>query len=522
MGNGMSIVGQFESLEHAIGRLDRSLLVDRETATVVGEGRDSAFDDAAIVPAIRLEDLGDPRFCDDHRLRYPYLAGAMANGIGSAEIVESLGRAGMLGIFGAAGLPLPAVEAALDRLSRSLPDTPYGFNLIHSPGDAALEAAVADLYVRRGVKLVEASAYLGLTLAIVRYRVHGIGRDSSGRIVAPNRVIAKVSRVEIASKFFAPPPTEMLRELVSAGQLTGQQAELAGHIPMAQDVTAEADSGGHTDNRPAITLLPTLLAVRDRLQDKYGYAEPLRIGAAGGIATPASAAAAFAMGAAYLVTGSVNQACVESGSSDIVRKMLADAEQADTIMAPAADMFEMGVKVQVLKRGTMFAMRAAKLFELYRNCDSLEKIPAADRAMLEKTLFRATLDEIWSQTREFFLSRDPSQIGRAEKDAKHKMALVFRWYLAQSSRWANRGEPGRQIDYQVWCGPSMGAFNEWAKGSFLERAENRRVVTVAMNLLYGAATLARANMLRVQGVRLPAGFPRVPPREVAEIEQRLG
>src|SRR5438552_1506171 len=59
------------------------------------------------------------------------------------------------------------------------------------------------------------------------------------------------------------------------------------------------------------------------------------------------------------------------------------------------------------------------------------------------------------------------------------MALTFRWYLGLSSRWANAGEPTRQVDYQVWCGPAMGAFNEWAKGSFLERPEKRRVVTVA-------------------------------------------
>ena len=56
------------------------------------------------------------------------------------------------------------------------------------------------------------------------------------------------------------------------------------------------------------------------------------------------------------------------------------------------------------------------------------------------------------------------------------MALVFRWYLGLSSRWANAGEPSRQLDYQVWCGPAMGAFNEWAKGSFLEQPQNRTVV----------------------------------------------
>jgi PfaD family protein len=211
----------------------------------------------------------------------------MANGIGSAEIVEAMGRAGMLGIFGAAGLPLAAVDAAIDRLGRTLgPSVPHGFNLIHSPNEPDLEAAVVALYLRRGVRLVEASAYLDLTLLVVRYRVHGIHRHGSGRIVAPNRIIAKVSRVEVASKFLAPPPAKYLRALVASGEITPEQAEWAGRIPMAHDVTAEADSGGHTDNQPAIVLLPTMLALRDRAQAHFGDDQLLRIGAAGGISTP--------------------------------------------------------------------------------------------------------------------------------------------------------------------------------------------------------------------------------------------
>ena len=134
------------------------------------------------------------------------------------------------------------------------------------------------------------------------------------------------------------------------------------------------------------------------------------------IATPAAAVAAFAMGAAYVMTGSVNQACVESGTSDAVRKMLAETRQADVAMAPAADMFEMGVTVQVLKRGTMFPMRAARLYDLYRAHNSLESIPAAERDKLEKTLFRTELADIWSQTRSYFLARDPRQVERADRD----------------------------------------------------------------------------------------------------------
>jgi hypothetical protein len=101
------------------------------------------------------------------------------------------------------------------------------------------------------------------------------------------------------------------------------------------------------------------------------------------------------------------------------------------------------------------------------------------------------------------------------------MALVFRWYLGLSSRWANAGVPDRKLDYQVWCGPSMGAFNEWAKGSFLEHAKNRTVVTVGLNLLYGAAVTLRRAQLRSQGVNLDGLFPNGP-LERTELERRLG
>jgi trans-AT polyketide synthase/acyltransferase/oxidoreductase domain-containing protein len=485
-------------------------------------GQPLRLPDGVFVPAVRPEHLGDRSFCADHRLRFPYVAGSMANGIASVELVRSLARAGMLAFFGAAGLDVATVDGAVRRLQAELPDLLWGVNLIHSPNEPDLENSLVDLFLSRGVGLVEASAYLDLTPAVVRYRTHGIHLGPDGRVVVPNRVIAKVSRIEVASKFFAPPPERILQELVARGHLTPEQGRLAVRVPVAQDVTAEADSGGHTDNRPAITLLPTLLALRDRLQAQHGYAIPLRVGLGGGIATPASVAAAFGMGAAYVVTGTINQACVESGSSDAVREMLAQAEQADVAMAPAADMFELGIKVQVLKRGTMFAMRAARLYELYRAHGGLDELPAAERAALEKNLFRAPLEAIWTQTREFFRKRDPAQVERAERDPKHKMALVFRWYLGLSSRWANAGEPSRRLDYQVWCGPAMGAFNEWARGSFLEKPANRRVAVVALNLLYGAALLLRLNVLRCQGVTVDPAWYRVAPLEPPELARRLG
>jgi trans-AT polyketide synthase/acyltransferase/oxidoreductase domain-containing protein len=257
------------------------------------------------------------------------------------------------------------------------------------------------------------------------------------------------------------------------------------------------------------------------LSAKYRYPEPVCVGLGGGIATPDAVAAAFAMGAAYVLTGSVNQACREAGTSEAVRQMLAEAGQADVVMAPAADMFELGVKVQVLKRGTMFPFRATKLYDLYQSYESLEAIPPKEREILERDYFRCDFEEAWKQTQAFFRQRDPNQIHQAEKNPKHKMALVFRSYLGRSSSWANSGEPTRRIDYQIWCGPSMGAFNEWTRGTFLAKPEKRHIETVAMNLLFGAAVKTRCNWLRCQGVSLPPEAERFAPMELGEIRSLL-
>jgi PfaD family protein len=268
-------------------------------------------------------------------------------------------------------------------------------------------------------------------------------------------------------------------------------------------------------------MFPAMIALRDRLQERFKFKSPARVGAAGGIATPDAAAAAYMMGAAYVMTGSINQACVESGTCDKVREMLASAGQADVVMAPAADMFELGVKVQVLRRGTMFAQRGAKLYEAWRAYDSIETVPPAARAVIERDMLKTTLEASWESTKAYFLQRDPSQVERAEKEPKHKLALVFRSYLGQASRWANAGAPDRVLDYQVWCGPAMGAFNEWAKGTLLEKPENRRVGLVARNILFGAAVLTRAHFLRVQGVALKPDMTRVAPRTADELARLL-
>ncbi len=476
-------------------------------------GQPHGFPIKASAPPLTLEQLGDHGFKQRHGLQYPYIAGAMANGITSVDMVEAMAHQGMMGFFGAGGLSLSQVESAVQRITHSCGTLPFGFNLIHAHGDPELEMATVHLYLKYGVCCISAAAFMRVTLPLVYYRVKGIHRDVSGRITAPNRIIAKVSRIEVARQFFSPPPEKMVRDLLTQGLITHEEAELCQEIPMAQDLTAEADSGGHTDNRPAISLFPTMISLRDEYNLKFQYSEPLCVGFAGGISTPESAAAAFQMGAAYILTGSINQSCTESGTSREVKALLAQAEQADVAMAPAADMFEIGARVQVLKRGTMFSVRAEKLYHIYKTYASFDEVPPLLQREVEEKMLKATFDDTWQSTRAFFVRRNIQEVHRAEQDPRHKMALVFRSYLGQSSRWSVSGEPDRKMDYQIWCGPAMGAFNQWVKGSFLENAENRHVGDIALNLLVGACICTRAAWLKAQCHDVPVDASRFRPME---------
>lgn len=511
---------QTDPIRSAVFQISRPLFVTREN-TGLNLSHDppaGTFTFDAYAPAIPLSALGDRTFIHRHHLTYPYIAGAMANGISSVEMVQAMSENGMIGFFGAGGLSLPEIKSAVITLTSRLKDAPFGFNLIHSPADSDLETATVQLYLDHGIRRISAAAFMRMTPALVYYRVKGIHRDNDGRVVAPNQVIAKVSRIEVARQFFAPPPLKLVQALLEKKWITQTEAELSRFIPMAQDLTAEADSGGHTDNRPALALLPTMLALKQQCMDEFQYAEPLCVGLAGGIATPESAAAAFAMGAAYILTGSINQSCVEAGISQEVKQLLCQAEQADMAMAPAADMFEIGAQVQVLKRGTLFALRARKLYEMYRTHDRFEDIPAGIRREIETKFLQTGFDPAWESTKAFFESRNqPAQVQKAESDPKHKMALVFRSYLGQSSRWAIQGSPGRKMDYQIWCGPGMGAFNQWVQNSFLAGPEHRKTPELALNLLFGASVKLRSMMLTLQGVTLPPAATAVYPMKKTEI-----
>ncbi|MEW2063382.1 enoyl-CoA hydratase/isomerase [Streptomyces sp. NPDC007002] len=438
--------------------------------------------------------LGSPRFRAAHGVDYAYAAGAMYKGIASVDLVTALGNAGMLGFFGTGGLPLDEVEDAIICIKKGLdPGRAFGMNLLNNPDDPGQEARTVELYLRHGVRSVEASAYVRPTLALVHYRLAGLGTDAEGRLRQDHHVIAKVSRTEVAEHFLRPAPAPLVRRLLDDGLITPEQAELGARLPLAQDLCVEADSAGHTDGGNAYVLMPAMRALRDRVTREQGYSEEsgeaaVRVGAAGGIGTPEAALAALALGAEFLVTGSINQCTVEAGTSDAVKDLLQGLGVHDTEYAPAGDMFEVGARVQAVRKSTFFPARAQKLYELYVRHDSLDDLDPRTRATLENKYFKRSLDEVWEETRAHLARRHPARLAEVERSPKQKMAHVFRWYFVHSTRLALRGADQR-VDYQIHCGPALGAFNTWVRGTDLEPWRGRRVDVIAERLLRETAAL---------------------------------
>lgn len=437
-------------------------------------------------PTSAAERLGSEAFRRAHNTRYAYFAGSMYKAIASPQMVIALGRAGMLGFLGVGGVPLADTRAAIASIRAALPaDAPWGVNLLADPDRPEAEMAAVEAYLAEGVHTLEASAFVALSPSIVRFRYAGARRRPDGGVELARRVVAKVSRTEVAGAFLRPTPDEVVDALVERGLLSEEEAWCARRVPVASDLCAEADSGGHTDGGSPFATLPAMLALRARTPGAQG----VRVGAAGGIGTPEAVFAALMLGADFVCTGSINQCTVEAGTSDAVKDILQGVGLNDFAYAPAGDMFELGAQVQVVRKGLFFPARARRLYDLYRHYDALEAIPEDVRRQIAERFFGRPLDTVWQQTREWLAAHDAEALARAEASPKYRMALVFRRYFHETSEAALAGRVEHKVNFQIHSGPALGAFNAWVQGTLLESWRARHVADIGQRLLDAAADL---------------------------------
>jgi len=436
------------------------------------------------IKALNGKALGSDEFRKEFGIEYAYVVGGMYKAITSAEMIAVLSRRGILAFLGSGGLRHEAISQEISSIREKISDGVFGVNIIHTPKKPEAEEKLIDLMLDNEIRFIEAAAFISVTPSLVKYKIKGLTRNEHGDVVSRNRIMVKISRSEAAEVFMRPIPDSIISELLCRGAITASEADLAAGIPLADAVTVETDSGGHTDGGVAYAVFPSVMYLRDRIMKEYNYRSKIYIGAAGGIGDPDAASAAFMMGADYIMTGSVNQCTAEAGTSDIVKDMLSIATVHDTDYAPSADMFEMNSRSQVLKRGTLYCVRAKKIYELYNRYDSLESIDSQTRDMLEKRMFHDSLENVFAESARYY---PMSVIQRAEKEPKLKMFIVFKSYFHRSSKAALNGDEKDISNFQINCGPAMGAFNSFVKGTRLENWRDRHADEIAVLIMEKAA-----------------------------------
>ena len=115
-------------------RLPVSLALSEDEITVCATPTGAALDTVTL-PPIYPEWLGDRAFSGTHGSRFNYVVGEMARGITTPRMVVAAVRAGCVGFYGSAGLPIDEIECGLRLIKSELPagQTAWGANLIHTP-----------------------------------------------------------------------------------------------------------------------------------------------------------------------------------------------------------------------------------------------------------------------------------------------------------------------------------------------------------------------------------------------------
>ena len=237
----------------------------------------------AYLPPLHPEQLGDPAFMKELGVRYPYMTGAMANGIGSVEIVEAMSKAGMLGSFGAAGLSLERIGASIDRLKANLGDRRCVS--IHSPNEPARDGT-SELLLGRTCRWSKPGVP-DLTPAIVRYRVRVAASGVSFRPIGSSRRFRASKCDEVQSAIRTHPEEPSRSGTSRSSKKRKPRASSRGRHHRSND------SGGHR-RQPTKRHLPTILATPRPASAQFSTRPPAS--GRGRACTP-SGRGAFAMGA---------------------------------------------------------------------------------------------------------------------------------------------------------------------------------------------------------------------------------
>jgi NAD(P)H-dependent flavin oxidoreductase YrpB (nitropropane dioxygenase family) len=263
------------------------------------------------------------------------------------DVAAAVSRAGGLGVLGALAFSPEQLELELQWIDEHVDGKPYGVDIVMPMKTADRDAGLhdeADLPAKlRAMITPEHWAFVDELLA-----EHGAGEappeeDGDGSAVsqgvlgwteatgAPLTDIALAHPIALLASALGPPTPEVIDRAhaqgVSIASLVGrvQQAERSVASGVDIIIAQGYEAGGHTGEVASMVLIP----------DVVDAISPVPVLAAGGIGTGRQMAAAMALGAQGVWTGSIWLTVAESDMSPDMQQRLLAATSTDTVRSRA-------------------------------------------------------------------------------------------------------------------------------------------------------------------------------------------
>jgi NAD(P)H-dependent flavin oxidoreductase YrpB (nitropropane dioxygenase family) len=262
--------------------------------------------------------------CDTFGIEYPIFAFTRAK-----EVVVEVSKAGGMGVLGAIAFAVDELEPELAWIDEHIGGKPYGVDVVMPAG--IVEAAPPDLE-----SMIPERHRAFVEDVLARHQVPALppGDDEWNGLLAWVHDQAR-SQVDIAlshpikllANALGPPPPDVVTKahahnvlvaaLIGKAEHAQRQVEAGVDIIIAQGTEA----GGHTGDVSTMILVPEVVDA----------VAPAPVLAAGGIGTGRQVAAALALGAQGVWTGSIWLAVAEADTHPVVVQKLIDASSRDTV-----------------------------------------------------------------------------------------------------------------------------------------------------------------------------------------------
>ena len=269
--------------------------------------------------------------CDSLGIEFPIFAFTHCR-----DVVAAVSQAGGFGVLGAVGFSAEQLEIELKWIDEHVGDHPYGVDIV-IPGRYEGQGELDPEELER--KLVELVPDGHRRFAKQVLADHGVPELPQGEqarellgwtaaTAAPQIEAAlKPDRVRLIANALGTPPADVVAEIQGSGRLVGalcgSARQALRHVEAGLDIVIAQgyEGGGHTGEIGSVVLWPEVIEA----------VAPTPVLAAGGIGTGRQMAAALAMGAQGVWTGSLWLAVSEAEAPPAQRESYFRASSADTV-----------------------------------------------------------------------------------------------------------------------------------------------------------------------------------------------